>query len=82
MGIACAPSVDVPPAPDLEPLLAAYENPNVNVRAEIMRAWADDIEDVFDLKDALRDHKPGDEVEVMVIRNGERIRLTVTLSGG
>jgi hypothetical protein len=39
--------VDVPPAPDLQDLLDAYEHPNVNVRGEIMSEWGDEIEEVF-----------------------------------
>jgi len=40
----CAPSLDVPPIPDLQPVLQAYENPTVNVGSEIMAALADEIE--------------------------------------
>lgn len=39
----CAPSADVPPAPDLVPVLQAYENPSVAVTSEIMAAVADEI---------------------------------------
>ena len=52
--IACAPSVDIPPSPELDPLLEAYANPNVNVRAEIMSEWADDIEDVYEALDRVQ----------------------------
>ncbi|MFW2388718.1 MAG: hypothetical protein ACN4G0_10300 [Polyangiales bacterium] len=39
----CAPGIDVPPAPDLEPVLQAYANPTVAVGSEIMAAVADEI---------------------------------------
>ena len=37
--------LDVPPAPDLQPVLQAYEHPTVNVGSEIMAAVADEIEE-------------------------------------
>ena len=39
----CAPSLNVPPAPDLEPVLQAYANPTAIVTSEIMAAVADEI---------------------------------------
>ncbi len=39
----CAPSIDVPPAPDLQPVLEAYANPNAVVTSEIMGVVADEI---------------------------------------
>ena len=39
----CAPSL--PTAPDLSPVLQAYENPTVQVGREIMEVWADEIEE-------------------------------------
>ena len=39
----CAPSF--PTAPDLQPVLQAYENPTVEVGSEIMAVWADKIEE-------------------------------------
>lgn len=47
-GLSCAPSVDVPPPPDLQPVLDAYENPSANVRGEIMSAFAEAIAETRD----------------------------------
>lgn len=44
-GWSCAPSLNVPPPPDIEPVLAAYENPTANVRGEVMTATAAGIEE-------------------------------------
>ena len=41
-GLSCA-SLDIPPAPDLQPVLNAYENPSAVVDGEIMGAVADEI---------------------------------------
>ena len=44
-GMAGTGGIDVPPAPDLEPVLRAYENPTAVVTSEIMAAVADEIEE-------------------------------------
>jgi hypothetical protein len=41
----CGPSIDVPPAPDLQPVLQAYENPTAVVDGVIMGEVADEIEE-------------------------------------
>jgi len=41
----CGPSLDVPPAPDLQPVLQAYENPTAVVDGAIMGEVADEIEE-------------------------------------
>ncbi len=41
-GLSCA-SLDIPPAPDLQPVLNAYKNPSAVVDGEIMAAVADEI---------------------------------------
>jgi hypothetical protein len=38
---ACTPSIDVPPAPDLEPVLQAYARPTATVTSDIMEEVAD-----------------------------------------
>ena len=40
--------IDVPPAPDLEPVLQAYESPTAVVDSEIMAAFADEIAQAAD----------------------------------
>lgn len=37
------------------------------------------IENLYDMTYALQDHKPGDTIDVIVIRNGERTKLRATL---
>lgn len=37
------------------------------------------IENLYDMTYALQDHKPGDTVDIIVIRNGERMTLRATL---
>jgi Tol biopolymer transport system component len=37
------------------------------------------IENLYDMTFALEDHKPGETIEVVVLRNGERVRLRATL---
>ena len=37
------------------------------------------IEDLTDYSEAMKRHQPGDEVEVVFLRGGERLRVTVTL---
>lgn len=39
----CAPGIDVPPAPDLQPVLEAYANPTATVTSDILAAVADEI---------------------------------------
>jgi len=38
-----------------------------------------EISDIYSYTYALRDHQPGDEVEIVVVREGERVRLHVVL---
>ena len=38
------------------------------------------IENLYDMTYALQDHKPGDTVDVIVIRNGEQMTLRATLT--
>ncbi|MBV8543579.1 MAG: M28 family peptidase [Acidobacteria bacterium] len=42
------------------------------------------IENLYDMSYALQDHKPGDTVDIIVIRNGEKksLRATLTTRGG
>ena len=43
------------------------------------------IENLYDMSYALQDHKPGETIDVIVVRNGERVSLKATLgsrSGG
>jgi hypothetical protein len=37
------------------------------------------VKDLYEYSDALYSHKPGDEVTIVVLRNGQRMSLTVTL---
>jgi C-terminal processing protease CtpA/Prc len=37
------------------------------------------VGNLYDMTDALRAHKPGDTVEVVVLRDGQKVTLTVTL---
>jgi hypothetical protein len=41
----CAEPVDIPEAPNMQPLLLAYASPTANVRAEVMAEWANSILD-------------------------------------
>lgn len=45
----------------------------------ITRIGAADVTDLQGMTDALRDHKPGDEVDVVVLRGGQPVTLKVTL---
>ena len=38
-----------------------------------------EITDLYAYTYALREHKPGDEIEVVVLRDGKRLSLTVVL---
>jgi aminopeptidase YwaD len=38
------------------------------------------IENLYDMTYALQDHKPGDTVDIVVVRNGERVTLRATLT--
>ncbi|MEM7434699.1 MAG: hypothetical protein AAF436_06065 [Myxococcota bacterium] len=40
---ACAPSLDIPPPPDIQPVLDAFDSPTADVRAEIMGESDDQI---------------------------------------
>lgn len=46
--VSCAPSLDIPPAPDVEPLLASFESPSATVVADIMAEVADEIGETRD----------------------------------
>jgi S1-C subfamily serine protease len=45
----------------------------------ITKIGAADVTDLQGMTDALRDHKPGDEVDVVVLRGGQPVTLKVTL---
>lgn len=45
----------------------------------VIRFAGRDIGDLYDYTYALRDHKPGDTVEIVVLRDGKEVPLTVTL---
>ncbi len=45
----------------------------------IVRIGSHDIENLYHMTDALRAHRPGDEVIVVVVRDGERLELAATL---
>ncbi len=52
---------------------------------KIVEMAATRIENLYDMTYALQDHKPGDTIDVVVIRNKERVKLRATLgarSGG
>ncbi len=38
-----------------------------------------EVKDLYGMTDALRSHKPGDVVEIVVLRDGDRVELTATL---
>lgn len=42
----CVPSIDIPPSPDLGPVLAAFDDPTADVRVEIMSEYGDIIAQV------------------------------------
>ena len=44
----CAPTLDLPPPPDVEPGLQAFRNPTAEVTADIMQTVADVIEETRD----------------------------------
>ena len=37
------------------------------------------VKDLYEYSDALYAHKPGDEVVIVVLRNGQRMSITVKL---
>ena len=39
------------------------------------------ITNIYDLTHLLQEHRPGDEVEIAVVRDGEELQLTATLEG-
>ena len=45
----------------------------------IIRIGSHDVENLYHMTDALRSHRPGDEVTVVVIRDGVRLELAATL---
>lgn len=45
----------------------------------IVRFGGAEVTELYSYTDALRSKKPGDEVQVIVLRNGERVTLTATL---
>ncbi|NNF27543.1 MAG: M28 family peptidase [Gemmatimonadetes bacterium] len=47
----------------------------------IVRMGDRDIEDVYGYMYALQEHQPGDVVDVVVLREGQRITISVTLEG-
>lgn len=47
---------------------------------DIIVAWAgEDLVDVMDMLTRLREHKPGDVVEIVVFRDGQEIELDITM---
>ncbi|MDE2980717.1 MAG: M28 family peptidase [Gemmatimonadota bacterium] len=48
----------------------------------IVRFGTHDIEDVYGYMYALSEHEPGDEVEIVVLRDGERMVFTAVLAAG
>ncbi|MFQ6045649.1 MAG: M20/M25/M40 family metallo-hydrolase [Gemmatimonadales bacterium] len=49
-------------------------------RGDILIQLGDhEVKDLYDMTDALRAHKPGDVVTVIVLREGEHVELTATL---
>jgi hypothetical protein len=50
-------------------------------RGDVMTSFAGTpIKNLYDFTFALRDHRPGEKVEVVVVRNGKEIRTTVELA--
>ncbi|NNF26513.1 MAG: PDZ domain-containing protein, partial [Gemmatimonadetes bacterium] len=47
----------------------------------IVRMGDREIEDVYGYMYALQEHQPGDVVDVVVLREGQRITISVTLEG-
>ena len=45
----------------------------------LVRLGDREVGDLYDMTAALREHAPGDQVTVVVLREGERITKTVTL---
>ena len=48
----------------------------------IIRLGPHDVDDVYDYMAALNEFDPGDEVEIVVLRDGERVSFTVVLAAG
>ena len=48
----------------------------------LVRFGERDVEDVYGYMYALQEHQPGDEVELVVLRDDERITVTVVLEAG
>ena len=49
---------------------------------DVIIAWGgDDLIDVMDMVLRLRSHKPGDEVTLVVLRDGEEVALNIVLQG-
>ena len=47
---------------------------------DVIVAWGgEDLVDVMDMVERLREHRPGDVVEIVVLRDGEEIELDVTM---
>ncbi len=45
----------------------------------LIRLGRFEVNDLYDMTDALRAHRPGDRVELVVLRNGRRVETTATL---
>ena len=77
----CAPSIDVPPAPDLQPVLQAYESPTVVVSSEIMAAVADEIAEAAE---AIEDSEIFEEILNVIIDVQQELEnaTTTTCKGG
>ena len=48
----------------------------------IVRFGPHDVDDVYEYMAALNQYDPGDEVEIVVLRDGERVSFTVVLAAG
>lgn len=47
LAASCAPSLDLPPPPDIEPVIESLNNPSADVVADTMAEVADDVETAF-----------------------------------
>jgi hypothetical protein len=75
----CAPSLPI--APDLDPVLQAYENPTVEVAREIMEVWADEIEEAAE---AIEDSEIFEEILDVIAEVQEELENSTsrTCNGG
>ena len=60
---------------------SAADNAGLTEGDIIVEFAGKEISDLYAYTYALRDQKPGDEVTVVVIRDGERLTLTAVLGG-